>query len=436
MISPVRRFIVLAALGLAPAIALFGQADKAKPLDLTVEFHSGASYPGMEPTASIEVHLNGGGTLADSEKLIGDVIAAEKQGWNCASVASYKITESDSKKQIPISAVMPVGRESCNDRPTPAPVLLVLRDKVDAKTKYVVTLAGFPAGTEIASKAQAFPSATKYEFSVLPQAAPSEKLTDGTKRDAGQLSVSGGLPFIGHSPAFVSTKDLFSTDEKDTKSAFAVTGGVKHGLFRTWYAPVQLSETLQGNQTASSLSAVTDLSGSALVPWYWTRHALNNDWIDAPLAPDFAISNKYTHRFDQDVTATTKKLPVDEYALNPALTIEPFYLLPSVCSRYRKWINAKASDKTSRQFCLGYRIDLGLWYLPLDQTKAGSQKAEGYGDVSFLIPLSNLTFEKFQLVEKDKLLNSELTIKYSDSVNAANNYVRSRQWTFGISVIK
>jgi hypothetical protein len=74
--------------------------------------------------------------------------------------------------------------------------------------------------------------------------------------------------------------------------------------------------------------------------------------------------------------------------------------------------------------------------LPLDKTKSGSQQVEGYGDVSILIPLSNLNFEKFKLVEKDSLLNSQLRVKYSDSVNPANNYARSRQWTFGIEVMK
>ena len=40
-------------------------------------------------------------------------------------------------------------------------------------------------------------------------------------------------------------------------------------------------------------------------------------------------------------------------------------------------------------------------------------------DVSILIPLSNLNFRDFQLVQSDGLLNSQIHIKWSDSVNAA-----------------
>ncbi|HVT97392.1 MAG TPA: hypothetical protein VHE33_07770, partial [Acidobacteriaceae bacterium] len=420
-------------------------AASSESLPLRVSFYSGAAYPSMKPAASIEVFLNGTtGDLATREKFVAVIRSAEDHGWNCASPSSYAVTVSGSTKRIPVSAVMPVGHENCNDRPTPAPVLLLLREKVDTNTKYVVSLEGLPdaaltglsPGANLVSAAQAFPASTSYSVSVLPQAAPGEALTNGTTRDVGQLSVSFGVPYVGHSPVFINTNDLFSTDAKDTMSSFAVTAGSQWGLLSAWYTPVQVSETLQGNQTASSLSAVSNLSLSGLVPWYWTRQGLNNSWIDAPLAPEFALAAQYTHRFAQEVTAATPRLSGDDFSVNPALAIEPFYVLPGLCSRYRKWIGAKAGDSTSRQFCVGSRIDLGLWYLPRDKTQAGSQRVEGYGDASIVIPLSNLNFEKFQLIQKDNLLNSELTIKYSDSVNAANNYARSRQWTFGISVIK
>ena len=85
----------------------------------------------------------------------------------------------------------------------------------------------------------------------------------------------------------------------------------------------------------------------------------------------------------------------------------------------------------SRQFCVGLQLDLGLYYLPLDKTKAGSEEAEGYGDISILIPLSNLNFGDFQIVKADGLLNSQIHIKWSDSVNAANNYARTRSGRLG-----
>jgi hypothetical protein len=217
---------------------------------------------------------------------------------------------------------------------------------------------------------------------------------------------------------------------------FSVTAGVEFGLLKRWYLPVQLSETVQGNQVATSASAVSNLSVSGLVPWYWSRKALNNGFIQAPRAPEFSLAAQYTHRMAQLVTAKTPLLTVNDAAINPVLTIEPFYLFQGACNKYRKWLKLGNPSPTTKQFCLGYQIDLGIWYLPLDKTKVGSQQVEGYGDASILIPLSNLDFPKVPLVAKDNLLNSQVRVEYSDSVNAANNYARSRQWSVGIEVMK
>lgn len=417
-----------------PGRAQATPSTAAKTMELPVKLNSGAVYPSMRPAVSIEVFLNGG--PRPNYALIDEVRSAEARGWKCSSPASYAVTAQGSTKRLPIAAVMPVGSDPCDKRPIPAPVLLLLNVDVDSGTNYVVTLAGLPSGKTIASRPAAFAGTTTSALSLVPQAAPGETLTNGKKRDVGQLAVSYSIPFVAHSPVFVKTKDLFSTDERDAKCAFEATVGVSHGLLRTWYTPVQLNETLQGNQVATSLSAVTNLSASALAPWYWTRSALNNRWIDAGLAPEFALAGQYTHRITQEVTAKTKKLADNDASFNPSLVIEPFYLFPDACNRYRKWMGAKADDRTSRQFCLGYQVNLGLWYLPLDKTKAGSQQAEGYGDVSILIPLSNLNFKNLALVEKDGLLNSQIHIRYSDSVNPANNYARTRAWSFGIEVMK
>jgi hypothetical protein len=179
---------------------------------------------------------------------------------------------------------------------------------------------------------------------------------------------------------------------------------------------------------------VTNLSVSGLVPWYWSRKVLNNGGIDAALAPEFALGGVYTYRLEQLVTAKTPKLADNDASINPSLTIQPIYLLPGLCARYQKWIGVQSAGSTLRMFCVAVQPDLGLYYLPLDKTKAGNEKVEGYGDI--LIPLSDLNFSAFQIVKADGLLNSQIHIKWSDSVNAANNYARTRQWTFGIEVMK
>jgi hypothetical protein len=429
-------FLLAAAALLAPASAQTQvpapvAAEPPADIALPVGMISGAVYPSMKPAVQIRVFLNAAAVLDE-------VSAQEAKGWNCKSPGSYLVTAQGSTKRLPIEAVLPIGKGSCDDT-VPDPVLLQLSIAVDANTAYEVSLSGLPDGKIVRSAATKFPAATKSSFSMTPQAAPGEALNNGTKRDVGQINLSYGLPFLGRSPLLFNTKELFSTDSKDTKSAWATTLGVSHGLFPAWYTPVQLTETVQGNQVASNVSAVTALAVSGVVPWYWSRKALNNGAIDAALAPEVALSATYTRRIEQRVTASTPLLAVNDAAINPSLTVEPFYLAPALCKRYQAWLKkpaAGAAGSASRQFCVGIQPGLGLYYLPLDKTKAGNAQVEGYGDISVLIPLSNLNFNDFQLVKADNLLNSQIHIKWSDSVNPANNYARTRQWTVGIEVMK
>ena len=401
---------------------------------------SGAVYPSMRPAVQIRVFLNAN-AVAD------EVSAQEAKGWDCTSVTSYAVTEQGNTKRLPIEAVLPIGKGSCKDT-TPDPVLLQISAAVDPKTSYEVSLNGLPDGKTVRSAPTKLKSSTKDSFSAIPQAVPGAKMNNGASRDVGQMGLSYSVPFIARSPVMFNTKDVFSTDSADAKSSWAATVGVSQGLFRAWYVPLALTETAQGNQAASNVSAVTSLTASGLVPWYWSRKALNNSILDAGLAPEWSFSADYTRRIEQLVTTKTPKLADNDASIHPSLTIEPFYLLPTACKSYQAWIKKegggspenigqkKTSDNGSRKFCLGLQVDLGLYYLPLDETKAGSEKADGYGDVSILIPLSNLNFRDFQLVQSDGLLNSQIHIKWSDSVNAANNYARTRQWTFGIEVMK
>lgn len=415
-------------------------SEKLANLKLPVSVISGAVYPSMRPAVQIRIFLN-------ADAVADEVSAQEAKGWDCTSVASYAVTEQGSTKRLPIEAVLPIGRGSCKDT-TPDPVLLQISAAVDAKTAYEVSLSGLPDGKIVRSAPTKFTSATKESFSATPQAVPGAKMNNGAARDVGQMNLSYSVPFIGRSPVLFQTKDVFSTDSEDARSSWAATMGVSHGLLPAWYVPVALTETAQGNQAASNVSAVTSLTASGLVPWYWSRKALNNSVLDAGLAPEWSLSADYTRRIEQLVTTKTPKLADNDASIHPSLAIEPFYILPAACKSYQAWIKKEGGDspenkdqrKTSgtgsRQFCLGLQMDLGLYYLPLDKTKSGSEKADGYGDVSILIPLSNLNFRDFQLVQSGGLLNSQIHIKWADSVNAANNYARTRQWTFGIEVMK
>jgi hypothetical protein len=420
--------------GLGPALCFAQPANTPTALTITPEAY--ATYPSMEPVTVIEVQLSGT-----------DVIDALQQaGWNCgqaASVSSYKvsaISSPGSTRDVSV-AFVDTGLTCKTAVFSPGSVKLHLRAEISKSDQVQVTLQNLKKGVQVQSMKTAAPSnATPVAFTATPQAAPGEKLLNGKTRDTGQLSVSfTDSNLAGASPVdlYLKSTDLFSTDERDSKSAFSGTFGAQHGLSSSLYSPVHIEAGMQGNQIASNLSGVVAGGITTLAPWSWSKEALNNAGIQVPLPPDFTMNAQYTHRFRQD-PSTKKPLATDDFSLNPSITWSSISL-PWMCG-VLKWLNknAKTDPKTQYSGCLGIEGDAGLWYLPLDLTSKGSQRVEGYGDVSILIPLSNLKFIAGILpyVSSNDPMKSRIRVNYSDAVNAANNYVRTRTWTYGIELIK
>src|SRR5262249_28820478 len=158
---------------------------------------------------------------------------------------------------------------------------------------------------------------------------------------------------------------------------------------------------------------------------------LVNPAFQIPLSPDLTVNVQYTHRLKQDPATTSKALARNDFAVNPALSW-PTISFPWMC-RIIGWLNRDKTNtgSSSRQqfkYCTGVELKFGAWYLPLDQTGKGSQRVEGYGDFSILIPLAGLQFASGVLphVTADDYTKSRIRIKYSDAVNAANNYARTK----------
>lgn len=418
------------------AKALSDSASVTLPVDL----RSFRQYPSMLPIFAIRVHLAGSTDIYDL------VDTAVKAGWSCSSLASYKVTIQGSGRELQISRVQLIPSSlDCSDKPD---VLLIMQRHVAASDKIIVSLQNLPGGLKAQSNPQKFEAIpghpdsnlpNSWAFNLTPQAAPNESLTTGGKRDVGQLSVTIAAPDIAPNvrdvAIYAKSTDLFSTDERDSQSAFSSILGVTRGIFSSWYSPIHFEEDIKGNQVATSLSAVTTMGFSTLAPWYWSRHVLNNRWLDAPNPPEFNVNSEYTRRINQNVRAVNQLLSKNDFDLNPSVTFTPIFLFPAAC----KWLDNKlnaAAQTSSRQYCLGLDADLGMWYLPLDKTKLGSQRAEGYGDISFLIPLSDIPFKFVANLVSNNSTNSQIRIKYADAVNSANNYARSKEWTLGIEVIK
>jgi hypothetical protein len=67
-----------------------------------------------------------------------------------------------------------------------------------------------------------------------------------------------------------------------------------------------------------------------------------------------------------------------------------------------------------------------------------SQRVEGYGDISILVPFTDFAVASKQLTYVTGGGDStkfQLRITFVDAVNAANNYARTKQWTIGIEAL-
>jgi hypothetical protein len=413
---------------------------------LTVSGSGLVRYPSLQPISTINL------SLADNGAIVGAIQnAANNSTWSCVSTKFYTVeivNGSGTPSEVPVASVTAQGNDPvtgrrfthCDGSGQPGTVYLTLAMGIPATAKLRVTL--FLDASHKTTLAQSdgtltLESAEKFTFSATPQSAPGEALNNGQKRDVGQLTVSIADTDIVRNPIvnlYAKSSDLFSTDSKDSKSAFSALLGIRRGIFRNWYTPWQLEQSIQGNQTASNLSAVTNLGFTTLVPWKWSRPMFNNEVIGAPLPPDITVSNQYTHRISQLVTEKTPLLETNDYSLNPSLSWSSI-TFPPTCKVF-SWLSRQ--NTKDPPYCLGTEINLGLWYLPLDLTKNKSQRAEGYGDVSMLLPLAGFNFASalFPYVTSNDPTKVQIRIKYSDSVNAANNYARIRAWTYGLEILK
>lgn len=402
-------------------------------------------YPSMEPITAIRVNV------ADVNSHTFDAVARALQDphWNCFSpgfytVATYDTANKTEGKQIEVTKILPEGRSvkftNCSEVGQPGSIDLLLGNRLDIKGNLIVHMYYDRTKKSELGRSDgklSFPGNRIFTFSAAPQAAPNESLTNGLSRYENQLAVNlADANLLSGVPAnfYAKSKDLFSTDGKDSKSSFLGTVGVQKGFFSRWYAPLYLEQGVQGNQTASNLSTVTNFGITTLAPWARTKSVLNNKVISAPLPPDLSLVNGYTHRINQLVNAKSKPLAVNDFTVNPSLAWKSISF-PLTCRLLERLNNAKAGEMNG--YCVGTELNLGLWYLPLDLTPLKNERAEGYGDVSILIPLAGFKFVShiFPLIGVDDPTKAQIRIKWEDSVNAANNYTRTRQWTYGIEIM-
>lgn len=282
-------------------------------------------------------------------------------------------------------------------------------------------------------------------FSMSAQSATSEKLTNGNSRAVGQFKVDLSVPYVGHTPVgtmFIkSAKNVFSTDAKDVNSAFDAQLGTKNVLPLAWYWPWSAQVEMKGDQVAKNLSFFTGAQMNTLIPWKNAKPALYNQAIKAPISPELSLSVLYERRLRQTASNAAKYPNLDAVQLNPAMSWTLISLAPGFWDKITgRSSTDKPASEQQKNLAVGMEMDWGAYYLPTDKTKSGTgtQIFEGYGDVSLLIPLPLLQHfipgAGFLNSSTDPV-NSQIRIKYSDAVNSAQGYARTKQWTYGIELM-
>jgi|GEM_PF-3279262 len=414
-------------------------------------------YPSLEPVSAISLQL------ADVPSGLLDAIAplSKTAAWNCLSASVYKVEVVDKTgnpaRKLALASVEAAPMKDaaghpftrCDDMSNlavshPGGVELILKSQVSSNETILISVLDASTPGKVVWKSDGkltLKNGRAWSLLLTPQSAPAESLTDGKTRDVGQMSVVLGQSSLFTNSAlsvYAKTSDLISTDSKDSKSAFSATLGFQRGLLAQWYSPWHLEESMQGNQTASNLSATTTLGATTLIKWRWPKGNFNKWVLQVPLPPDLTVSAMYIHRFKQLVTAKAPLLPSNDSSINPSMSWSSISLPGTKKLFFWNKDAGKAVGCSSNPYCLGLQVDLGLWYLPQDLTESKSQRVEGYGDVSVLVPLQMLSFASSELpyFTSSDPAKVQIRIKYADSVNSANNYARTKQWTYGVEVIK
>jgi hypothetical protein len=343
-------------------------------------------------------------------------------GFHPESPFSYSVVDTKTKNRVTIRRLeFPI----VGGAPDYTLGYLELDAAVQNGDSYEVSLVG--AGRRVVAKTKS-PVAVKgfqtYNLNLNPQAAPGESLTSGTKRDVGQLSVSMGKPNVlewSFARTYVESSDLFSTDERDSKSKFEASAGMERSLTPAWYVPMHLESKIQGDQTAQNLSFLEQLGLQTVIPWHRLKPVLYNPVLQLPVSPTISVDAQYEHRINQDSQSKKKFPDQNDFRLNPTIGWVPIRFLPGLIG----------------QDSVDFELNLKGWYLPFDQTKPGGKRRfEAYGDASVLIPLSKLSFlgPALTFLTSNDPNKARIRVKYSAGANDANGFKHSRVWSYGIEV--
>lgn len=424
---------------------------------LSAQVMAGNTYPGYQLVAYVSLSFDPQAPDKDSNgaPLVYHLANAIGNGWKCSDVQNYDVEAqvgAGPQRRVVLDRVeFPSGAPCQVSPPVTLPAAVVyFKERVDLNATYSVTITvdgktASASGLTFTANppAQGTQPTGPAVFSFNPQSVLNEPLSDGTYKGVEQFGLAYANPNLGDKGflehTYINSNNLFSTNERDTNSSFDFAVGLRQGLTRKWYFPASIEGSAQGNQVATNLSAVVTGAIGSEFPWRWAVHGLNNSYIAIPYSPELNLAATYTHRVNQVVQTGTTPLATDDFAVVPSMAFAHNSILPKVCKWYQAYLIGKGAPKPAagtNQFCLNFEADFGLYYLPRDLTPNGSQRVEGYGDFSFLVPLTDFQLPFVPQALNKQTLTSQFRIKYADAVSAANNYARTKKWSFGVEVIK
>lgn len=257
-----------------------------------------------------------------------------------------------------------------------------------------------------------------------PGFAPDQELRDGTKKDVGRLTLTLDVPSLipnDFARFYLASENVLSTETEDLGTKLEVRVGAERSLLRSWYVPALVQAEFLGNQDLSQASLLVTGGVRTILPWAWTRAALFNDVVKAPLSPVFEVAPQYVHLIRVDSTLTPDA-DRDTARVQGQVTWSPIYLFPGMFGEYAPLLEILAK---------------GWWFADEGATATGKQWA-GRVEASLLIPLTVVKGFGLGPILKTVAggINGRIRLKYTNGANEANGYKNSSDFTVSMEVIQ
>jgi hypothetical protein len=299
------------------------------------------------------------------------------------------------------------------------------------------------------SKIRATTEITKidnYTLILTPDIVPEQELIDGSKRDVGHVNFKFDVPSIVRNTSgarlYFNTENVISTDWKDKASKLEMKFGAERSLLRNWYVPGNIEAKVNGDQRMKNSTLVLSGGVKTILPWAWTKKALYNSFIRAPISPVIGINAEYHNRLKQYPLFGSNFPQKSSFALSSEFNWLPIKLFANCKSDDKDQVkgDAKKKDAEFDECVSADRISLELsakgWWFPRESTLTGEKvrKLEGRAEISLLIPVGNIANQFLFKNEKEKI-TSRIRLKYVTGANDAAGFKRSSVFTYGIELI-